>query len=223
MAAKQSAAASNPFAEPHRLSFRLPGPDVPCRLHDGEPARDDHSERAGAPSCWKIHLKRLRSLGARLCGDAHLCPGDVSERHACRHRADGDPGSGRNGVCAGVLVIFRWDAPLFFANASVFREHVLRAAATAPTPTKWIVVAAEPVTEIDITAADMLAELDQRLHQAGMDLCFAELKGPAKDRLKRYGLYAAFGAENFFPTLGQAVDQYLARHQVEWSDWEDQS
>lgn len=100
---------------------------------------------------------------------------------------------------------------------------MLRAAATAPTPTKWIVVAAEPVTEIDITAADMLAELDQRLHQAGMDLCFAELKGPAKDRLKRYGLYAAFGAENFFPTLGQAVDQYLARHQVEWSDWEDQS
>ena len=97
------------------------------------------------------------------------------------------------------LVLFRWDAPLFFANAAVFQEHVLRAVADAPTPTKWVVVAAEPVTDIDITAADMLAELDQRLHQAGMDLCFAEMKGPVKDRLKRYGLFTAFGTENFSP------------------------
>ena len=121
------------------------------------------------------------------------------------------------------LVLFRWDAPLFFANAAVFQEHVLRAVADAPTPTKWVVVAAEPVTDIDITAADMLAELDQKLHQVGMDLCFAEMKGPVKDRLKRYGLFTAFGTENFFPTIGQAVDQYLAIHQVEWLDWEDQS
>lgn len=55
-----------------------------------------------------------------------------------------------------------------------------------------------------------------------MDLCFAEMKGPVKDRLKRYGLFTSFGAENFFPTIGQAVDQYLAVNQVEWLDWEDQ-
>jgi MFS superfamily sulfate permease-like transporter len=59
------------------------------------------------------------------------------------------------------LVLYRWDAPLFFANASVFQEHALQAVADAPTPTKWVVVAAEPVTDIDITAADMLSELDQ--------------------------------------------------------------
>lgn len=119
------------------------------------------------------------------------------------------------------LVLFRWDAPLFFANAAVFQEHVMQAVSDAPTPTKWVVVTAEPVTDIDITAADMLAELDQRLHQAGMDLYFAELKGPVKDRLKRYGHFTTLGTDNFFPTIGQAVDRYLVAHQVEWQDWED--
>lgn len=120
------------------------------------------------------------------------------------------------------LVLFRWDAPLFFANSAIFQEHVLQAVADAPTPTRWVVVAAEPVTDIDITAADMLAELDQRLHQAGMELCFAEMKGPVKDRLKRYGLFTTFGTENYFPTIGQAVDRYLAVHQIEWRDWDEQ-
>jgi len=119
------------------------------------------------------------------------------------------------------LVLFRWDAPLFFANAAVFQEHVLRALAEATTPTKWVVVAAEPVTDVDITAADMLAELDQRLHQAGADLCFAEMKGRVKDRLKQYGLFDTLGTDNFFPTIGQAVDRYLAVHQVEWQDWDE--
>jgi MFS superfamily sulfate permease-like transporter len=94
--------------------------------------------------------------------------------------------------------------------------------ADAPTPTKWVVVAAEPVTDIDITAADMLSELDQQLHQSGIELCFAEMKGPVKDRLKRYGLFTSFGTENFFPTIGRAVSQFLAEHQVGWRDWEDQ-
>ena len=119
------------------------------------------------------------------------------------------------------LVLFRWDAPLFFANAAVFQEHVLRAIAMAPTPTRWVVVAAEPVTDIDITAADMLAALDQKLHHDGMDLCFAELKGPVKDLLKRYGLFDTFGTETFFPTIGQAVDRYLEVHQVGWRDWDE--
>jgi len=121
------------------------------------------------------------------------------------------------------LVLFRWDAPLFFANASVFQEHVLQAIALAPTPTKWVVVAAEPVTDIDITAADMLAELDEKLHHADMDLCFAEMKGPVKDILKRYGLFDSLGTQNFFPTIGQAVDRFLQVHQVEWLDWDEKT
>jgi MFS superfamily sulfate permease-like transporter len=119
------------------------------------------------------------------------------------------------------LVLFRWDAPLFFANAEMFREHVLRSVSEAPTPTKWVVVAAEPVTDVDITAADVLAELDQELHRDGIELCFAEMKGPVKDYLKRYGLFDKLGVENFFPTIGQSVDEYLLKHPVAWHDWED--
>jgi high affinity sulfate transporter 1 len=119
------------------------------------------------------------------------------------------------------LLLFRWDAPLFFANAEVFQEHVLRAVADAPEPVKWVVVAAEPVTDIDITAGDTLAHLDDALHKAGMELCFAEMKDPVKDHLKKYGLFTKLGPEHFFPTIGQAVDRYLALHQVHWQDWED--
>ncbi|MEE9912756.1 MAG: SulP family inorganic anion transporter [Deltaproteobacteria bacterium] len=115
------------------------------------------------------------------------------------------------------LVLFRWDAPLFFANAEIFRKQVLRAVRRAPTPTRWVVVAAEPITDVDITAADMLAELDQKLHEAGMDLLFAEMKGPVKDRLKRYGLFNRLGVENFYPTIEQAVEHYLAKHKMDGS------
>jgi len=107
------------------------------------------------------------------------------------------------------LVLFRWNAPLFFANAETFRENVLHAIAEAPTPTKWVVVTAEPITDVDTTAADMLAELDNALHESGMDLFFAEMKGPVKDMLKRYGLFTRLGEENFFPTIEQAVERYL--------------
>ena len=119
------------------------------------------------------------------------------------------------------LVLFRWDAPLFFANARIFQEHVCKAVADAPAPVKWVVVAAEPVTDVDITAADALAELDSDFHKSGMELCFAEMKGPVKDRLKRYGLFGELGVENFVPTVGQAVDRYLELHNVDWQDWED--
>ena len=119
------------------------------------------------------------------------------------------------------LVLFRWDAPLFFANAEVFREHVLEAVAEAPTPTKWVLVAAEPVTDIDTTAADALSALDDDLEKAGIELCFAEMKDPVKDRLKRYGLFVKLGSHLFFPTVGQAVDAYLETHQVEWADWDE--
>lgn len=120
------------------------------------------------------------------------------------------------------LVLFRWDAPLFFANAEFFREHVLRAVSDAPTPTLRVVVAAEPVTDVDITAADMLSELDGELQQAGVELCFAQMKGPVKDHLKTYGLFTRFGVENFFPTMGQAVDHYVSSHRVVWRDWDEE-
>jgi MFS superfamily sulfate permease-like transporter len=118
------------------------------------------------------------------------------------------------------LVLFRWDAPLFFANAELFQERVLDAAAASPTPVRWLVVAAEPVTSVDVTAADIVSELDETLHAAGIELCFAEMKDPVKDKLKRFGLFSRLGEETFFPTLGAAVSAYLQTHPVEWVDWE---
>jgi high affinity sulfate transporter 1 len=120
------------------------------------------------------------------------------------------------------LVLFRWDAPLFFANAEFFKERILAAVAKSPTPVRWLVVAAEPVTSVDVTACDTVAELDQALHASGIELCFAELKDPVKDKLKRFGLYAQLGEAHFFPTIGSAVSNYLEVNNVEWEDWEDQ-
>jgi high affinity sulfate transporter 1 len=119
------------------------------------------------------------------------------------------------------LVLFRWDAPLFFANAELFHKRVLDAVASSPTPVRWVVVAAEPVTSVDVTAADVVAELDDDLHRAGIELCFAEMKDPVKDKLKRFGLFTRLGEQTFFATIGEAVSAYLATHPVDWVDWED--
>ena len=119
------------------------------------------------------------------------------------------------------LVLFRWDAPLFFANAELFRDRVLDAVAASTTAVNWLVVTAEPVTSVDVTSADMLAELDETLRAAGIELCFAEMKDPVKDKLKRFGLFSRLGEEIFFPTVGSAVSRYLKTLAVEWNDWED--
>jgi high affinity sulfate transporter 1 len=113
------------------------------------------------------------------------------------------------------LVRFRWDAPLFFANSELFRERILAAAAESPTQVQCLVVAAAPVTSVDVTAADMLVELDHVLHEYGIELRFAELKDPVKDKLKRFGLFAQFGETRFFPTIDAAVSRYLATHEID--------
>jgi high affinity sulfate transporter 1 len=121
------------------------------------------------------------------------------------------------------LVLFRWDAPLFFANAEFFKERVLDAVAKSPTPARWLVVAAEPVTSVDVSAGDTVGELDEALHAQGIEFCFAELKDPVKDKLKRFGLFSQLGEQYFFPTIGAAVSSYLEINDVEWEDWDDQA
>jgi high affinity sulfate transporter 1 len=112
------------------------------------------------------------------------------------------------------MVLFRWDAPLFFANAELFHQRLREAVAQSPTQVRRIVVAAEPVTSIDVTSADMLAELEQELRTSGIELRFAELKDPVKDKLKRFELFERFGV--FYPTVGAAVDAYLEDYKVDW-------
>jgi len=115
------------------------------------------------------------------------------------------------------LLLFRWDAPLFFANAELFRQSLEGAIAEAPQPLRRIIVAAEPITSVDVTAADMLVELQSNLAGRGIELRFAEMKDPVKDKLRRFEILDAFGEAGFFPTVGAAVDAYLTEHKVNWT------
>ena len=107
----------------------------------------------------------------------------------------------------------RWDAPLFFANAGMFREHVLEAVAASPEPARWVSVAAEPVTDIDLTAADMLQGLLDELNDAGVTLVWGELKDPVKDRLRQYGLFELDRRRPLLPHHG------LRRRRIPQGHW----
>ncbi len=119
------------------------------------------------------------------------------------------------------LVLFRWDAPLFFANSEQFRASVIDAVDESPTPVRWLVVTAEPVTSVDITAADMLDTLHAELDASQIRMCFAAMKGPVKDKLKRFDLFDRFGEAYFFRTVGEAVNAYVREEGVDWVDWEE--
>jgi MFS superfamily sulfate permease-like transporter len=118
------------------------------------------------------------------------------------------------------LVLFRWDAPLFFANAEAFREAV-ESAIEAREAVRWVIVAAEPVTDVDTTAADMLEELITSFDKTGIKLRFAEIKDPVRDRLRDYGLVDRLGRDAFYPTVGTAIDGYVAASGIDWVDWEE--
>jgi high affinity sulfate transporter 1 len=117
------------------------------------------------------------------------------------------------------LVLYRFDAPLFFANAERFAERLSAAVGARSDRTRWVIIAAEPITDIDSTGAEILGRLIDELERAGIALAFAELKGPVKDRLRNYGLFDRIGNDHFFPTLGTAVRGYLEATGSEWTDW----
>ncbi|BCW67308.1 transporter [Arthrobacter sp. NicSoilB4] len=106
------------------------------------------------------------------------------------------------------LVIARFDAPLFFANGAVFTDHIRALVASAPDPVRWVIVASEAITGLDTTALDDLVALDDELAKRGISLVFAEMKGPIKDRLIRFGVSSRFGPDHFFPTVTNAVRSY---------------
>lgn len=120
------------------------------------------------------------------------------------------------------LAIVRFDAPLFFANAELFADFVTRSLTAGPAPVRWVVIAAEPITDVDTSAAEVLERLDDELDARGVRLVFAELKGPVKDRLLRYGLGARFHQGDFYPTIGTAVSDYVATTGTPWVDWSDE-
>jgi high affinity sulfate transporter 1 len=117
------------------------------------------------------------------------------------------------------LTIFRFDAPLFFANARTFRDQIRRLAAVDPRPL-WILIAAEPITDVDTTAADMLVDLDDELNAAGTSLAFAELKEPVRAKLERYELIGPLNPDHFFGTLDSAVEAFRHKTGAEWGSSE---
>lgn len=114
------------------------------------------------------------------------------------------------------LVLFRFDAPLIFANARTFREQV-RELARADPPPKWIVIAAEPITDVDTTASATLEELDVEINAMGISLVFAEMKTPVREKIERYKLTRTIDPAHFFPTIDDAVAAYHARVGEDWA------
>ena len=119
------------------------------------------------------------------------------------------------------LLLYRFDAPLFFANADVFRARLRERIKDAGQPIRWVVVAAEPITDVDTTAASMLDDLVEELDGREITLAFAELKDPVRERLRRYGALERVPDAHIFPTVGTAVSGYLHETGQAWHDWEE--
>jgi MFS superfamily sulfate permease-like transporter len=113
-------------------------------------------------------------------------------------------------------VIYRFDAPLFFANAKTFRDEVTRLAKAKPKPS-WILIAAEPVTDVDTTASDVLEDLDEALNAQGISLVFAELKDPVRRKIERYGLTRTIDPRHFFPTIESAIAAFRDETGAQWT------
>src|SRR6202020_3110045 len=96
-----------------------------------------------------------------------------------------------------------------------FHYQLRLLAAPDPRPS-GIVIAAEPITDVDTTAADMLKDLDEELNVAGTSLVFAELKDPVRDKLERYELVGPLDPAHFFATLGAAIDAFREQTGAGW-------
>lgn len=101
------------------------------------------------------------------------------------------------------IVVFRWEAPLFFANAGLFRRQIVRLVHAKEA--RWVVLQCEAITDVDVTAADMLAELDLELEKSGVHLAFVEVRGRLHELLREYGLFETLDVRHVFPTVDSAV------------------
>ena len=113
------------------------------------------------------------------------------------------------------LVVYRFDAPLIFANARMFGDALREITEDHP-DLRWIIVAAEPITDVDTTASDMLQELDTWLNARGVSLVFAEMKDPVRRKIERYELTRTIDPAHFLPTLDEAVAEYRRQTGANW-------
>jgi len=110
------------------------------------------------------------------------------------------------------LVVYRYDSPLFFANAQDFTRRALAAIDSSPTPTRWFLLNAEANIAVDLTAVDTLEALRQQVERRGIIFAMARVKQDLRDDLQRAGLIDRVGESRIFMTLPTAVNAY-----VEWS------
>ncbi len=106
------------------------------------------------------------------------------------------------------LVVYRYDAPLFFGNADNFNSRVRAALEQAHSPVRWLILNAEAIGAIDITAIEMLVDLHDELAQQGMVLGFVAVKPRIFAELQRAGFVEQVGAKQFFPTMMAVVASY---------------
>ena len=100
------------------------------------------------------------------------------------------------------VVVYRWEAPLFFANAGAFRRQVRRL--VRERRPEWVVVQCEAITDIDVTAAGMLEQLDKELNAAGVHMAFVEMRSRLQTLVQQYGLFETLDREHFYPSLSAA-------------------
>ena len=103
------------------------------------------------------------------------------------------------------LPVYRWEAPLFFANAGAFRQQI-RKLVKAREPA-WVVIQCEAITDIDVTAAEMLEQLDTELNAAGQHMAFVELRGRLQELMQRHGLFETLDRDHFYPSIDTALEQ----------------
>ena len=101
------------------------------------------------------------------------------------------------------IVVYRWEAPLFFANSSAFRTQIRHA--VAERHAMWVIVQCEAMTDVDVSAAKMLEQLDRELNAAGIHMAFAEMRTRLQDLVRRYGLFETLDRDRFYPTLEAAL------------------
>jgi len=141
-------------------------------------------------------LRRIARPHDALLG---YLPGQ-SGMHNVRDRLDGRQVPG--------LVIYRYDSPLFFANAVDLVERALRAVDQADPPARWFVLDAEANINLDLTAADALEELRARLADRGIVFATTHLRTELRTTLARTGWVERVGADHLFATLPTAVAAY---------------
>jgi MFS superfamily sulfate permease-like transporter len=109
------------------------------------------------------------------------------------------------------LVVFRYDAPLCFANANDFLTRALDAVERQPEPVEWLLLNAEAIVEVDLTAADALGALHDHLAKRGIVLAMARVKHDLRNQLERIGLVTHIGPDRLFPTLPVALEAFERR------------